>query len=198
MPKYESSLTNKEFAGGQQKRFVVSDDDVPVEMQQVHQNEQSLSDMEAQFNEARRAKKTAASTIGAEAKKRFEILSGLGRATRDVVIDGVTFSLRSIKAKELREVVNATLQMSNKAEEIFEARAHTLARVVYKIDGHDIGIILGNDSLEAKLEFVQQLDEEVAQHLYREYDDLLNSHKKLFSTQQEEIKEVGEDLKKSS
>lgn len=196
MVEIKSAISNQKLDQEKpMRKFVVSDEE------QGFSQEQEEAKLRGQIDAARQAKIDASSTINnkisASAKKRLEILSGLGRGTKDIPVDGVSFSIRTLKSAELREIIKAATQADEGADSVFEARANTLARVIYKIDGQEVGLILGDDSLETKLNFVQELDEDVAQYLYREYTDLVKENKKKFPTVEEEIKEVSDQIKKS-
>lgn len=192
MAKYESSISNKEFDNTPSKHFIIDDESDNLSQ------EESLTDVEMKIKEARIAKRDAGKYINPAAKKRVEIISGLGRATKDIPVDGMIFSIRTLKGNELRAVVKATMNTDQAIDQMFESRTHTLARSIYKIDGSDIEFILNDPSLEAKLSFVEELDDVVLQYIYKEYDNLVTSHKKKYASVEEEIGEISNDLTKSS
>lgn len=191
MVEIKSSISNQNKPQEKpMKRFVVSDDEMP-------QEQENVSTLQTQIEQARQEKLESTIKISSAAKKRLEILSGLGRAVKEIDVDGAIFSIRTLKSSELREIVWAASNAHEGADSVFEARAQTLARVIFKIDGQDVGLIIGDNSMEAKLSFVQELDEEVAQYLYREYTNLVNENKKKYSNVEQEVKEISDEIKKS-
>jgi hypothetical protein len=210
--KFESSLGNKEIKGSPPRRFVVPDEsennqqqfDVPDDDQFVHQRDPMFehkitqAELEEQSKSAHRQRLEGASRISPAAKKRIEILSGIGRSTKDVEIDGAIFSLRTLKGMEIRQIIKEMFEIQGNSEQMYYLRAQTLAYSLYSVDGQDFGLIIGSDLIEDKVKFVQELDEYVLQKLNDEYAALASSAKKKYATPQDEVKEVVEDLKKSS
>ncbi len=135
--------------------------------------------------------------IQPEAKERVEFLAGLGRMTKDVSIAGTVFSIRTLKARENRESIFAAAQVS-RVETLFEGRCQQLARAIYKIDNVDIFYVLGTDELEARLHYVEELDENVANYLYDEFGSLNNEAVKKYGLKSEaDVKEIVDEVKKS-
>jgi len=145
-------------------------------------------------------KDNAPTRILGQAKNRIEILANIGRLTRDVTIGGHTFSLRTLKAREVREASLLTFNPAFKLdmELMYEARCQQLARSMYKIDGQDIGLVLGDDSVEARLKFLDDQEESAVSRLFDEYTALKTDAQKQFGISTDaEAKEVSEDLKKA-
>lgn len=131
------------------------------------------------------------------AKKRIEILANLGRLTKQVEVDGVSFSLRTLKAKEAREATMSIFDCKNDIEASFEIRRQTLARAIYEIDGQPIELAVGGNSLDAKLDLVDEMEDVAIIKLYNEFNTLRNEVQTKYGLQSEkEVKEVVEDLKK--
>jgi hypothetical protein len=146
------------------------------------------------------AKDNAPMRITGQAKTRIEILANIGRLTRDVAIGGYTFSLRTLKAREVREASLLTFNPAFKLdmELMYEARCQQLARSIFKIDGQDIGLVLGDDSVEARLKFLDDLEESTVSHLFDEYTALKTDAQNQYGISTDaEAKEVSEDLKKA-
>ena len=131
------------------------------------------------------------------AKKRIEILANLGRLTKEVEVDGVTFSLKTLKSREAREATMAIFNCKNDIEASFEIRRQTLARAIYEIDGQAIEYAVGGTSLEAKLELVDEMEDATIIKLYNEFNALRSEVETKYGLKSEkEVKEVVEDLKK--
>jgi len=130
-------------------------------------------------------------------KKRLEILTGIGRLTEDIVVDNVTFSIRSLKPKENREIVEHAATKDLTVSQAFDIRSQTIARALYKIDGQLIGAVLNDNSIEGRVNFVEEiLEESLVNHLYNRYQELLVQNKKKFSSLGDTEEEVLENVKK--
>jgi hypothetical protein len=131
------------------------------------------------------------------AKKRIEILANLGRLTRQVEVDGISFSLRTLKGKEAREATMSIFDCKNDIEASFEIRRQTLARAIFEIDGQPIELAVGGSSLQAKLALIDEMEDVAIIKLYNEFNELRNEVQIKYGLQSEkEVKEVVEDLKK--
>jgi hypothetical protein len=211
MPEFNSPNFKKTVpAAGQRqlREFTVgAPEDYPQEFpaEQAHQSfvsqremsREELMDIEQNVKEARREKQSTMNKITDHAKRRTEILANIGRITKDVPLEGYTFSLRTLKAKETREAALQTFNVPTQLEANFEARRQQLARSIFKIDGHELIDVLGNDSIEAKLAFLDDLEESVIVKLFDEFSALKEESRVKFGiTTEAEAKEVAEDLKK--
>lgn len=180
---------------GSQEEFSTTDEEI------VNLKIQQQDELEKRIKELHKQKLHSSSTISPGGKRRIEMLTGIGRATKDVEIDGHVFTLRTLKSQELREVVTAAKNASDNFESTFEARTHTLARAIFKIDGEDIGLVLGDNSIESKLIMIQELDETIINVLQKNYSLLVDENNKKYGLTNDTpavVKEVVEDLKKSS
>lgn len=168
----------------------------PQNVQQEYTPEQ-INEMERMIKEARKEKISSLDKITEAAKKRIELLANIGRLTKDVAFEGVTFSLRTLKAKESKEAALDTFKVSTNLEAGYEARKQQLARAIYKIDGHDVSHVLGSDDLDAKLNFIEELEEHLVSRLFDEFTALKDEARTKFGINTEQdAKEVIEDLKK--
>lgn len=162
-------------------------------------HEMSLAEAEEAAREARKQKLANMNKIGDEAKKRIELLADIGRLTRDVIIGGYTFSLRTLKARESKEAALATFSTSiTQLEASFEARKQQLARSIHRIDGEPLEVILGSRSLDDVMRFIEDnLEDVVVEKLWNEYVSLKEeSRTKYGINTAKEAEEVAEDLKK--
>jgi hypothetical protein len=205
MVRIESPLGNRGVdLGPQMKTFDVPNDelvDVPEE-RQVHQPEVvnpsvSSSELAEKVRKAHQDKRESLDKINPMAKKRIEILTNLGRITKDVEIDGVIFSIKTLKAAEMKEATCAsTKKATTLAEQAFESRAEQIARSVYAIDHQDIFMVLGVETYDEVCILLQDMDEQIFTKLYDEYTKLTDVVKKKYNSIEEETKGVIEDIKK--
>lgn len=136
--------------------------------------------------------------VGDYAKKRIEILANIGRLTRNVEIDGIVFSLRTLKAKEARLATMSIFSCVNDTDASFEIRRQTLARAIYEIDGQPTELALGGDDFNLKLQLVDDMEDVTIVRLYNEFNELRNEIQTKYGLKTEqEVKEVLEDIKKS-
>jgi hypothetical protein len=159
--------------------------------------EMSLEEIEKSIADARKAKFTGKEKLGDTARTRIEVLTGLGRLTREVEIDEVRFVLRSLKARELREIFLAVSPFDGTVELSFELRRQTLARSLCRVADTDLDLFLGTTSLEAALNFVEDQDEAILARLYAEYQLLAAEINQKYAIKTpEDAAQLGEDLKK--
>jgi hypothetical protein len=148
--------------------------------------------------EAARLEKNTAPKITDHSKKRLEILTNIGRLTRDVNIEGYTFTIKSLKSKETREATLLAVGASaSNAELSFEIRRNILARSIDKIDGKEIALILGTDDLERKLKMIDDFEEVIIVKLYDEFQKMKETASTKYGVNSDkDAAEVVEDLKK--
>lgn len=127
-------------------------------------------------------------------KSRFEVLTGIGRIVEDVTIGGVTFTLKSLKAREAQSAMLEMAKFGSGTEQIFYLRAHTLAMAIMKIDGVDANIVFGGVDLKGKIDILFDMEEEVLNKLYTFH---LNMVKSKNSDLGETSEEVNSNIKKS-
>lgn len=212
MAGFESPHFKKQVAQTQtMKEFSIGDpDDHPIQGTPVpsHHNVQqfqakgvenfSLSqEEEAQLKEARR-QKAEGPRISESGKKRIEILSGIGRLTKDVPIGEHVFSLRTLKNKENDEATRAIFASAiTQIEAAQESRRQQLARSIYKIDGIDVDSALGTSSLEDRATVVGELEDIIVEALWNGFMALKNEVRAKYGiATEEQAKEVLDDLKK--
>ncbi len=202
MAKFDSPLGDKNFSGPQMREFTVPDATFDQGsnpgMAQFHGRtfEATSPDIESEFKAAREAKRQG-DRLNEGAKKRIEILLGMTRTTRDVPVGEHTFTLQTLKSKELREAIVAASQYDGTVQSSFEIRRQYLARSLTQVAGVDIDSFLGSTDLQSKLLFIDELDEPLINHLYSEYLELIKTAREKFSVNNEnDAKEIAEDLKK--
>jgi hypothetical protein len=154
-----------------------------------------------------------------DAKKRVELLIGVGRRTRDVFIDvdgkKTKFSLRTLKGSEQR-LLSQVIERSERASlpggriiftptSIYDIRQEALKHSLFQIDGVDVDLILGcdNQPIEVRLEqrevLLNEMDDALTAHLFTEYEKLSRETADGYGVKNEkDAKEVAEAIRKSS
>lgn len=221
MPSYESPLGNKQISGSGFKTIDVPDEtEIPQKqhmsldevqqqrmqyIQQMQQMQQQAppppptdDELEQMIRENRIARKRQMTQISPNAKKRLEMLLGMTRTTRQFNIGENSFTLQSLKAKEMREAIIAAAVYDNTVQSPFEIRRQFLARSLVEIAGVDFEQFIGSNELEAKLLFIEELDEALSVRLYDEYLLLSREARDKYAIKTEaEAKELVQDIKKA-
>src|SRR6266404_1825545 len=121
MAEIESALGKVSYSSGTKKVLTVDDQtsDEP-EVRSFSASSENFDDFESRFTKeeleqlaldrdklknSRKEAQVQRNRIPEGIKRRLEILTGIGRLTDDVVVDGVTFSIRSLKPKENQEII---------------------------------------------------------------------------------------------
>ncbi len=157
----------------------------------------SFEELERQVTETKKAQYSGNLRLNDAARKRTEILCGVSRGTREVDIDGNKYTLRTLKGKEHRAAIVAAAEWDGSAHAAFEIRKQFLARAIVQVTGYDLGLFLGDNSIEARLEFIDELEEPMLNKLYSEYLTMVQeTQNKYFPQTEAQVKEVMEDLKK--
>lgn len=152
-----------------------------------------------------------------EARRRIEIITGLGRKTKEVVIYSemgkITFTLRSLKSFEqealsqVMESVSMTLgngRISFSPTGMNKIKMEALSHSLYMIDGQSVDVVLGtvNDEYEeqvsARKYLLQEMDAALVDHLFVQYERLASEITDGYMPKnEEELKGVVEDIRKS-
>lgn len=192
MSEINSPLGRRRMASSASQVF-----NVPDETEIVTEPQFPVRTVPEDFDVARKAAVETRKRVSPAAKERIEFLMNLGRTKKDVVFEDVTFSLKSLKSGEMQEVLLAGSKGETRAEAMFEIRNHTLAYALDKIDGQTIQTVLGEDSLDARLNLLIGMDEDLVSYLHDQFNEMVKENKSKFSIKtEEEAKEVVEDLKK--
>ena len=159
------------------------------------------SDVENEIREARAlkdAKLRGRERLNEGAKKRIEMLIGMTRTQREVdLLGGNIFILQTLRSKEMREAIMAAAEFDNTVQSPFEIRRQLLARSLVQVAGVDVVSFCGADTLEARLNMVDNLDEQLANRLFDEYSLLVKDAQGKFAIKDDATaQEVVEDLKK--
>lgn len=226
MPNYKSPLGDKSFAGQPMREFDVPDEtgyDQSVEQEQMppamRQRPRSLAEahaaaqafqnridsespeesmeIERQIREAKEARRTGKERLNDGAKRRIEMLVGMTRSTREFDLDGNVYVLQTLRSKEMREAIMAAAEFDGTVQFPFEIRRQFLARSMVQVAGVEASQFVGSNSLEAKLQLIDDLDEALLNRLYDEYGLLIKESVDKFALKTEEdVKGISEDLKK--
>lgn len=196
---------NYSFGGSQAREFNVPDPTLDPQQHseiqpsaQPQQAQRPLSPEEAaEYMRMRQQQLGTQNKLSDMSKSRVEVLSNLGRLTKEVNIDGIKYSLRTLKNRETQDATLAGLQHATNIEVMYEARRQFLARAISHIDGMDFSMVIGSNDLSAKLEEIDNWEEVVVAKLYDEFDKLRDEVKnKYFPKTDSEMKEVVEEIKK--
>lgn len=202
MPEIKSSIGGKSYqsAGMGMRQFEVEDASQYQENlrdRSVESRMASVNDLESQILESKKARSQGRERLNESAKRRIEMLCGVSRMTKELEIDGNIYALRTLKSKEIRDAVNASVKFDGSVDLSFETRKQFLARSLFQIAGTDINDFLNDDSFEAKLELLDNLEESIVSRLYAEYNKLsAESQEKYGIKNDTDVKGVIEDLKK--
>lgn len=209
MSEIESPLGKKSFPSTTTKRvFTVTDDsqdddNAPLPQsiavqQNPHRQEVRLTP--EQFNELQARRKEvqiAQRKPTSEARQRVEILTGIGRMTKELVIEEYKFTLQSLKSREMREIIKIVSQVEVPSEAMYEMRAQTLARSLVKIDDRPVELVLGAASLADIVQFINDSEEHIVNQLYTAYTEMVKLHEEKFAVKDaKDAKEVAEEIKK--
>ena len=218
MPKYESPLGDKQFAGSSLKEYDIPDEEhyreqviqpparprgapqLDESMIRDFQNkfrEQNPEDFEREIRAAREAKRTGKERLNEGAKKRIEMLVGMTRTTREFDIDGNIYILQTLRSKDMREAITAASVFDGTIGSSWEIRRQLLSRSIIQIAGVDFDQFVGSSNLEDKLDCIDSLHEALLNRIYTEYNLMVKEASDKYSIKTAEIaKEVVDDLKK--
>ena len=185
----------------QPKRPIRSFDEGPA--RRVHNyQERTLDEEEIKENERRRAEALEMKKrVSPEAKERIIFLTELGRIKKSVEVEGLKFTLQSLKGFEQSEVFDSLSQFVEMSalRMQYEVRFQTLARAISHIQDKPFSEVIESNDIADKLELVRNLDENVSDHLYKWYQKNIVefSQEKYAIKDEEDVKEVAESVKKS-
>lgn len=223
MPKFRSPLGDKDFQGQTLREFDVPDESEAVPAMRMHgpalhgpqdpvdirsamefaersqrqRSPEEDAEIERQIRAAREAKRSGRERLNDGAKRRVEMLLDMTRSVREADLNGNVFVLQTLRSKEMREAMMAASEFDGTVQSPFEIRRQLLSRSLTSIAGVEFAQFVGSDSLDAKLELIDSLDEAVLNRLFDEYSALVNDSREKYALKNEkDVKEVAEDLKK--
>jgi len=128
----------------------------------------------------------------------FEVLTGIGRLTTDVEIENIKFSLRSLKNKELRAVLEKGIDAKTRFEEALTVRNYTLAYSIYKINNQPAELFMRTEDVDKKVELIDDMQSSTVSKLWEEYSKMIQLHNEsLKNGLGETPKEIADNIKKS-
>lgn len=207
MSEIDSPLGKKSFSTVSRKTFTVTDetqdDNAPLPQsmlspqnmprQEVRLTPEQFNEMQARRKEMQATQKKPTS----EARLRVEVLANIGRLSTEVIIDNYKFTLQSLKAGEMREIIRIVSKVEIPSDAMYEMRAQTLARSIGSVDDRPIELVIGANSLDEIVNFVNDLEEHVVNQLFVAYNDMVKIYDKKISIKNpEEAKEIAEEIKK--
>jgi Mg/Co/Ni transporter MgtE len=147
-----------------------------------------------QLQRMRQESKQAKGEVSSKARNRIEVLLGLKRKTKEVEVEGVKFTLKSLKHSEYQEIFNSLSKMSDANNFVvsLELQIQSLSRSITHIDSIPVESVLNAESVDDVIEYFREFDNELIEQLYNEFKSL----KEAGEVKPEEEKEVNEDLKK--
>ncbi len=223
MPKFRSPLGDKDFTGPSLKEFDVPDESEMTPAMRMHgpaphgpqepidirsamefqermrqqRSPQDDDEIERQIRAAREAKRLGRERLGDGAKRRVEMLLEMTRSTREVDLNGTAFVLQTLRSKEMREAMMIASEYDGTVQSPFEVRRQLLSRSIVSVANVDFAQFVGSDSLEAKLELIDSLDEALLNRLFDEYSALVKDSRDKYAIKNDrDAEEVVEDLKK--
>jgi hypothetical protein len=154
-----------------------------------------------------------------DARRRVEIITGLGRLTKEVPIQTpsgpLTFTLRTLKKFEQNclaqvvESVERTQQpdgrVSFNTSSMNKIEVEALSHSLFLIDGQSIDLVLGTENLDyaeqvlARKDLIDEMDGALIDHLFLQYEQLSKEAYDGYAPKTaSEAKEVVETIRKSS
>lgn len=181
----QSSIGSSKLSDrGVGKKFTVDNAAAPRERQELDPNYVAGLRREMQENQERTERKGFQ-----DARRRIEIITGIGRKTKDVQIEGSIFTLRTLKTFEqncLAQVIEGAdrITLPNggvvfKPTSMYNIKVEALGHAIYMIDGQNIDVVLGtsNDDYEIQLDtrkdLIREMDNSLIDYLFVNYEDLM-------------------------
>jgi protein-tyrosine-phosphatase len=214
MNRIRSTIGESNFEGTGPRRFVVGEEtQAPMPVQEINPAVAANLRRQAQEYQEQQAQKNTS-----DARRRIDIITGLGRRTKEVPVDDangkVIFVLRTLKTFEQ----NSLAHVYEKAERIdmgdgqlafsptslFQIKIEALSHSLLSIDGQLVDIILGtsnstyeNQVLERRA-LIEEMDHALINHLYANYQILTQeTYDGYIPKTIEEAKAVVETISKS-
>ena len=219
MVQVKSTIGDANFQNPRQKNYVVNDETLPQGREVQQQREISPSVAAGLRRQAMEKQEEVENRALQEAKRRVEIITGLGRKTKDVKIEtdegNLTFTLRTLKTFEqncLAQVVESVDRItlpsgavSFTPTSMFKIKTEALSHSLFLVDGQSVDVVLGTanmdyeDQVASRKDLVREMDGALIDHLFLEYEELSKEAYDGYAPKTaEEAKEVVETVRKSS
>lgn len=211
-----SNIGESKFSSPNARRYIVPSEEVTLPPSPVKEIDPALvQSMRQQAQE--RQEHTERKSLN-EARRRIDIITGLGRRTKEVPVDTddgkVVFVLRTLKTFEQRclsQVIEQSEKLTTSDGRIMFAptslakvRVEALAHSLFLIDGQSIDIVLGtanatyDEQVAARRELIEEMDHALIQYLYNNYEKLTQeTYDGYMPKTADEAKEVVETISKS-
>jgi hypothetical protein len=221
MASFDSPLGNKPIKGPPMRDFSVPDETrVPQQVRNVREEQpppfdpvalrefqasmqpqaqppRQLNEVEQQILEAKKAKREGRERLSDGAKRRIELLIGMTQLKKDVDIEGSVYRLETLSSKDLREAMIASAEFDGSVQLVFETRKQILARSLTIVANMEVSQLLGSNSLQDRLDMIEELDHALLLRLYNEYTALSQQAQDKYAIKTDaQVKEVIADLKK--
>lgn len=227
MPKFDSPIGGKRFTGQQLKEVDVPDEsesdyDEPsypqINTSQAlkgmkpldeaglrdfqarlsrEQDEVDEAQVERDIRQAKSDKRAGRERLSDGARKRIEMLIGMTRGTRTTDIEGNSYTLQTLKAKEMRAAIAEAAEFDGTVHSPFEIRRQLIARSLVQVAGVDVEQFIGSTKFEARLDLVDDMDDSLLNRIYDEYLEMIRESRARYAIKTEaDGAEVVEDLKK--
>lgn len=172
-------------------------DEISQFQARASQSEEDPGEFEREVKAAKEARRRGIERLNDGARRRIEMLIGMTRSTKTVVIEDNSYVFQTLKAKEMREAIMAASAFDGTVQSPFEVRKQLLARSLVQVGNIDIEQFIGSNSLDDKLLFIDELDDALLNRLYDEYIVLTKDAREKYAVKDEgQVKEVVGDLKK--
>lgn len=219
MPKFESPLGSKSFAGQQLREMDVPDETgysepeysnaPPRRSQQpdinsarefqsrLDQSEDDTAEIEKQIRVAKEARRTGKERLNDGARKRIEMLLKMTRTIRQVELDDNIYIMQTLRSEEMREAIMAAAEFDGTVQSPFEIRRQLLSRSLVQVAGIEVAQFVGSDSINAKFALIDNLPEALLNRLFDEYQMMVDEARDKYALKNAiDAQEVVEDLKK--
>jgi hypothetical protein len=127
-------------------------------------------------------------------KQKLELLLGLKKVKKSIVIDEYKIVLQNLSSSDMKCVFDKIADKTTMLDQMYYARQAYLAYSLYSFDGELISDLLGeDDGFEMRLSIIENMSDSVVNELYKFYETEIDFQPK----NNEEAKEVVSDIKKS-
>jgi hypothetical protein len=106
--------------------------------------------------------------INSVALSKLEFLLGISRKVVDVKVEGVVFTLKTLKNKEKQNIVLEAAKQESVLLQSFNVKDLTVAYSLFKINDELIDNIIGSE-INNKMEFIREMDSNLVEKLWDEY-----------------------------
>ena len=173
-----------------------------VDQPQLKSNEQfeqeliqeTLIDSKQALKQAEDFKKNTEVAITKEKKSKLELLLGLKKSKKSIIIEGHNIVLQNLSSGDMKTAYKKIANQKLVVDQMFDTRHIFLAFSLYSFDGELISNLLGDDDdLDTRISLIENMSEEVVKEIYEFYN---NSFELIHPKSEEQFSEVTADIKK--